>query len=139
MLSHGQLGSEVEGANRFVSYMKSIGVRAALASGSVQVRVPESVWKEFLAQRPVEVAVDSQLVAEVESIKAKIIAFCENPDVSLSSQMEAQLEILDSLPIDIEVLKRTKIGVEINKLSKHIDRAKLSLTKLKEVYLESKK
>lgn len=137
--SHGTLSSEKEGASRFVSYMKSLGVRATQsADNTVQVRVPESVWKSFLATKSVHEAVDSELVDAVEKIKAKVIAFCENPSDDLK-KMEAQLDLLDSLPVDVDILKLTKIGVEINKLSKYSDRAKSTLSKLKDVYMQSKK
>lgn len=141
----GRLASEAEAADRFVSYVKSTGARAAVAQSgqSVQVRVPESVWNNLLCKsepsNSPNAGVAAELVRSVESIRGEISNFCENPVESEKERMCALLDSLDALPVDMEILKVTKIGVEINKLSKHVDRAKHSLVKLKEIYVQSKK
>ncbi len=64
----------------------------------------------------------------------------ENTEMSEgATSVNILLEELESLPVDLDILKETRIGVEINKLSKVNERAKTTLNKLKAVYLESKK
>jgi predicted DNA binding CopG/RHH family protein len=152
----------VEAANRVVPYLKSTGVRAMISQSgtSVNIRVPENVWRTLLNKVRTEESSsldtakvneppksttghspnDSELLEKVENIKSLVVAFCER-DVHTDDEklkLEESLTLMESLPIDIDILKRTKIGVEINKLSKFFDRAQSTLDKLKAIYLQSK-
>jgi len=135
---------EAEAASRFIAYVKSTGAKAMIGQSgtNILVRVPEKVWKALREQTNSDASVDSkEVLSQVEAIKAKVVAFCDNESRSESDKedIEKALDQLEKLPIDLEVLKATKIGVEINRVSKLTDRAKQTLAFLKNIYLESKK
>ena len=139
---------ETEAASRLVTYLKTIGVKASHSQSgtAVHARVPENVWKE-LALIPKarvdesEAPVDAELMCQVEKIKNGIVRYCESTERSANdtANIDSLLDQLHSLPIDLDILKVTKIGVEINKLSKINEKAKETLGVLKNIYLESKK
>jgi hypothetical protein len=140
--------SDKEAASRFVLYLKTIGVKAAISQtgSSVNVRVPDTIWPKLMESVPTfssGVAVESaepDVTRKVERIRDEIIRFCnDSSNRDLKAQVEASLAELESLPINLEILKVTKVGVEMNKLSKFLDRAKETLNHLKTIYLESKK
>lgn len=136
--------SESEAASRFIAYVKSTGAKAMISQmgTKIVVRVPENVWKALREQTNSDASADSkQVLAQVEEIKAKVVAFCDNESRSETDkeEIEKYLGELEKLPIDLEVLKVTKIGVEINRVSKLTERAKQTLGFLKNIYLESKK
>ena len=131
-------------ASRFISYVKSIGARGMLSQGGnkIHVRVPDTAWKALLASSKSEApSTNKQVLSRVELIKEDIAAFCgkESPGDSDKQTIELRLSELEKLPIDLEILKETKIGIEINKLSKTMERAKHTLGVLKNIYLDSKK
>ena len=138
-----------EAATRIMAYIKSTGAKAmsSQTGAAINIRVPESVWKGLLTEASAAHAnqpaplVDEAVVEQVEKIRDVVIAYCaaEEHTAEETDALNTALSLLDSLPVDLEILKRTKVGVEINKLAKTIDRAKQSLTKLKAVYLESRK
>ena len=140
----------VAAATRFVNYLKSLGAKAwdSQEGQGINVRVPEELWKRYagvIHSSATNQAQTSQkvlnLTDQVNNIKDEVVKFLENPSSSThaESAIESALGVLESLPIDLDTLKETRIGVEINKLSKINERAKRTLEKLKSVYLESKK
>lgn len=153
----GYLSTEIEYSNnqvdreastRLVNFLKSLGVKAAPAQSgsSINVRVPEASWSKILADvrsEPVaeEPAANPKTVSQVEEIKNLITSYCDKAEHSEeeTKMVEDSLSELESLHIDLDVLKATKIGVEINRLSKIVERAKQTLNHLKNIYLESKK
>ena len=142
--------SGIAAASRFVNYLKSIGAKAwdGQESHALNVRVPESLWNksvDVVQSQGIERSKDSKdasdLISRVNAIKATIIRYIEKSesDQVTESQLIDALSDLDSLPVDLDTLKETRVGVEINRLSKTHERAKKSLEKLKSIYLESKK
>jgi hypothetical protein len=137
-----------EASARLVNFLKSLGAKAAPAqSGSnINVRVPEAIWSRILTyfrSEPVveEPSANPKTVSQVEQIKNVITAYCDRSDHSEeeTKKVVESLGTLEGLHIDLDVLKATKIGVEINRLSKILERAKQTLNHLKNIYLESKK
>jgi hypothetical protein len=138
---------------RLVNYLKSLGAKAweSQEGTGINVRVPEVLWKQFVGTIDLSDAnkhstspksqKSPDLTYRVNRIKEAVTKFLENADTSSvnCSEIENALAELESLPIDLDTLKETRIGVEINKLSKTNDRAKMTLEKLKSVYLASKK
>jgi len=131
-----------QAADRLVLYLKSIGAKASISqSGSgVHVRVPQSLW-ESVSEASSTSKVHEEILGKTEDIKKAIAEFCEleTPTEKQRNDVVNKLEDLEALPVDLEILKITRVGVEVNKLSKTIDRAKETLQKLKSVYLDSKK
>jgi hypothetical protein len=135
---------ESEAAGRLMAFIKSTGAKAMQSQigNKLIVRVPEQVWKSLCAQSSSDAsASDKEIMAKVESIKKQVISYCDNESRTDSDSEEVVrlLQDLEQLPVDLEVLKATKIGVEINRLSKFLDRAKETLAFLKNIYLDSKK
>jgi hypothetical protein len=136
-----------EAADRLVTYLKSIGAKASISQSglSVHVRIPESLWKSIseasTGKNTDPVVIDKDVLAKVEEIKKSIVEFCtiENASEENTKQITSRLIELEELPINLDMLKITRVGVEVNKLSRNVERAKETLTKLKSVYLESKK
>jgi hypothetical protein len=129
-------------ANRLVTYLKTIGAKALIGQTgvSVSVRVPESLWLDLTKDIPGGQAIESVIVT-VNNIKDRIIAYCEKSDKTVddTNSIESELRNLEALPVDLDVLKSTKVGVEINKLAKLNARAQETLAWLKNIYLDSKK
>ena len=145
-----KLPAAVVAANRFATYVKSLGARAMIAQAgiAISIRVPELVWKELIQKSATEVKEDAEkqpsadpaLLKEVLRIRDQIVTFCEgaSQDIQAIKEVESALSTLESLPVDLEILKLTKIGIEINKLSRVNERSKSTLAKLKEIYIQSK-
>jgi hypothetical protein len=104
----------------------------------VNVRIPDSNWLSVFQQcKPA----GGDLVTEVEGVRDAIarIGGKESLSEAESRELSNWLDKLEKLPVDVELLKITKIGLEINKLSKKFERAKRTLDHLKSIYLDSKK
>ena len=139
---------EEQASKRLIEYVKSLGAKAMTAQSgtAVYVRVPEQVWKELALQgqasasAQAEGAVDSELLKSVEKIRDDVVTFLgkESPTDEEVAAIGTALANLESLPVTLDVLKLTKIGVEINKLSKVVERAKETLNKLKDIYLQAR-
>lgn len=144
-IEYGSLPADVEASKRLVSYIISIGAKGMLSQSghSISVRVSEAAWPSLLAECKDQPSSTSsgEVLKEVESIRDEIANFCKSEERSYvdKDRIKAILEKLERLPIDLEILKLTKIGVEVNKLVKVSDRAKQTLEHLKKIYLESKK
>ena len=136
-------------SSRFSNYLKSLGAKAwdNQEGDGINVRVPEALWRQYTAssdsnkdEKVEDYHEKSSLISKVNEIKESIIRSMENTEMPEgATSVNILLEELESLPVDLDILKETRIGVEINKLSKVNERAKTTLNKLKAVYLESKK
>jgi hypothetical protein len=139
---------EEEAARRLIDYVKALGAKAMTAQSglAVYVRVPESIWKQLSTIAPAsaststEASVDAELQKSVERIRDSVVAYLstESHSEEETRAVEDALVSLEALPVTLDVLKITKIGVEINKLSKVVERAKQTLTSLKDVYLQAR-
>jgi len=137
-------------STRFVNYLKSIGAKAwdNQDGSGVNVRVPESLWKQYAGnivtvttnKEAIPKDNNSSTLSRVTEIKNSIADFTNSANSSEERRqhIEDLLNELEALPIDLEILKETRVGVEINKLSKSNERARKTLEKLKAVYLDSK-
>lgn len=143
-LHFGKSQAESAASSRFINFVKSTGAKAMVAQGGskIHIRVPESTWEKLLLNsRSESPSTNKQILSRVTGIRDEISSYCEKEthDEEDRAAIEKRLSELEKLPIDLEVLKDTKIGVEINRLSKLVERAKLTLVFLKNIYLESKK
>lgn len=147
-ISYGTQPADLEASRRLVTYIKSIGAKGMMSqSGNrINVRISDSSWSSVIGECRGHKSSDSSsstaLIEEVEAIRDDIAKLCEKEELRSEPAMqkiEATLDRLESLPIDLDVLKLTKIGVEINKLSKICEKAKKTLVYLKSIYLQSKK
>ena len=137
-------------SSRFSNYLKSIGAKAwdNQDGSGINVRVPESLWKQYVSRdvqddagRTGNEEDKSSLISRINEIKNSIVRSMDSGSSAAENgeSVDDLLHELEALPISLDILKETRIGVEINKLSKTNERAKKTLDKLKAVYLESKK
>ncbi len=147
-LSFDKNPTRIAAANRFITYLKTSGAKACIGQTgtAISIRVPDRLLSELFASlsNAAETSTsssNSKLVDNVNEIKDRIIAYCNRKEIepSHADDIVKYLKELEALPIDLDVLKATKIGVEINKLTKYNEEARNTLNKLKSVYLESKK